>query len=103
MCEKCNEALMAASHSALNLAKAAQILNSFNRNVEADILAKAAAELFTEVKQEEKPEVVDAGEPAQEAGTSEAAGFSIDEENGVIYFGGGHFGRIVQLGQTARR
>lgn len=100
MCEKCNEALMAASHSALNLAKAAQILNSFNRNVEADILAKAAAELFTEVKQEEKP---DAGEPAQEAGTSGAAGFSIDEAAGVIYLGGVAIGRIVQLGQTARR
>lgn len=96
MCEKCNETLLAASQAALNLANAAKSLESINRSAEATTLAKAAAELFTEVKQEEKPEVVDATEPAKRQTRS---GFHIDEESGVVYMGDIAIGRIVHLGQ----
>ena len=54
MCEKCNEAMLAAANTSLMLSQAAKNLYDMNAHTQADILAKAAAELFTEVK----PEVV---------------------------------------------
>ena len=96
MCEKCNETLLAASQAALNLANAASTLYHMNQNAEATTLAKAAADLFTEVKQEENPEVVDAAEPTKRQPRS---GFRIDGESGVVYMGDIAIGRIVHLGQ----
>lgn len=46
MCQKCNDALMSAASAASLLAKAAKDLYSINNHTEADVLAKAAAELF---------------------------------------------------------
>lgn len=96
MCEKCNESLLAATQAALSLSQAAANLYSINQHAEAVTLAKAAADLFTEVKQEEKPEVVDATEPTKRQTRS---GFHIDEETGVVYMGDIAIGRIVHLGQ----
>ena len=46
MCEKCNEALLTAATAAKDLASAAFTLHQMNATREADVLAKAAAELF---------------------------------------------------------
>lgn len=100
MCEKCNDSLIAAANAVSLLAAAAKDLYSINMTSESATLAKAAAALFTKVKQEGG--VNGEATSAQEE-TVRPDGFHIDEENGVIYFGGGHFGRIVRTGQTAQR
>lgn len=99
MCEKCNETLLAASQAALNLANAASTLYHMNQNAEATTLAKAAAELFTEVKQEGG---VNGEADAVHEKAAHPAGFHLDEENGVIYFDGVAIGRIVRTGKTTQ-
>lgn len=94
MCQVCNENLMAASQSALNLANAAKVLDGINRSAEASVLAKAAADLFTEV-----PEAVEAAvdTPKREAPAVPKRGLHFDEATGDVYFNGVLFGRISEL------
>lgn len=99
MCRVCNENLLAASQSALNLANAAKVLEGINRSDEAKVLAKAAADLFTEV-----PEAAEAavGTPKPEARAVPKRGVPdrgvyIEGATGDIYFNGVLFGRVAEL------
>lgn len=94
MCQVCNENLMAASQAALNLANAAKVLEGINRKDEAKVLAKAAADLFTEV-----PEAAEAAvdTPKSEARAVPKRGLHVDEASGDVYVNGELFGRITEL------
>lgn len=85
MCQVCNENLMAASQSALNLANAAKVLDGINRRTESGILAKAAADLFAEA-----PEAAEAAvdTPKTEAPAIPKKGGYHDKASGVFYFNG---------------
>ena len=97
MCQVCNENLMAASQSALNLANAAKVLEGINRSDEAKVLAKAAADLFTEV-----PEAVEAAvdTPKTEAPAIPQKGVYHDEASGVFYFNGMPVARFIPAGRS---
>lgn len=91
MCQVCNENLMAASQSALNLANAAKVLEGINRSGEAKVLAKAAADLFAEA-----PEAA-VDTPKPESPAVPKRGVHFDEATGDVYFNGELFGRITEL------
>lgn len=96
MCEKCNEALLAASQAALSLSQAAANFYSINENAATATLAKAAADLFTEVKEE----AVDGVKGSPEAEKPKAHGsYHIDHESGVVFLDGVPIGRILQRDQ----
>lgn len=54
MCQECNDALMASATAASLLAEAAEKLYNINSSTESQILAKAAAELFKPVEEDDK-------------------------------------------------
>ena len=98
MCQVCNESMLAASQAALNLANAAKSLESINRSAEATVLAKAAADLFTEVQED----IRTAGEetaraPVEETSTIPQKGFHTDIKTGEIYLDGICISRLVAL------
>lgn len=111
MCEKCNEALLAAAQAASMLARAAKDLYSINQSKEATTLAKAAAELFALVEDEAKPGDVgtaSATSPTEAKDASDTAkssdmpqGFHISDE-GIVYINGVAMGRMVVLGKPTR-
>lgn len=116
MCQKCNEALLAAAQAASMLARAAKDLYSINQQAEATTLAKAAAELFELVEDEVKPgdtgtaSAVSPNEAKDAKGSPEAVapddvklpqGFRINDE-GIVYIGGVPIGRMVVLGKPTR-
>lgn len=92
MCQVCNENLLAASQSALNLANAAKVLDGINRRTESGILAKAAADLFTEVLEAAEAAV---DTPKTEAPAVPKRGVHIDEASGVFYFNGTPVARFI--------
>lgn len=117
MCQKCNEALVAASQAALNLSLAAKNLYDMNAGPAADTLAKAAAELFEVVETPGvKPEVAtpapgkaspneskEPGQPTLDSvlnallgGSMKAESFVI--ENGIVYINGTAVGKAVVMG-----
>lgn len=117
MCEKCNEAMLAAANTSLVLSQAAKNLYSINATKEADTLAKAAAELFTEVKPEASTTTPgnaslgaskDSAEGPQKhpieslldallvGGDQKPQAFRI--EDGIAYINDQPFGRIVVMG-----
>lgn len=98
MCQVCNESLLAASQAAKDLAQAAVYLKGAQFQKEATILAKAAAELFTEVQEDNRT----AGEetaraPVEETSTIPQKGFHTDIKTGEIYLDGICIGRLVAL------
>ena len=96
MCEKCNDSLIAAANAVSLLAAAAKDLYSINMTSESATLAKAAADLFTEVKEE----AVDGVKGSPEAEKPKAHGsYHIDHESGVVFLDGVPIGRILQRGQ----
>lgn len=99
MCEKCNEALIAAATAAKLLAEAANTLYNINEQASSKILADAAAELFTPTKTSDVNNFKDAAEtPKGNPGKEEPPRpFHIDD-NGVVYINGAALGRIVVLG-----
>lgn len=104
MCQKCNEALIAAAQAASLLANAAKDLYNINQSEEAKILAEAAAELFKTV-----PEELFSGETSAGKGNPENTpedvklpeGFHITDE-GVVFINGVALGRIVVLGKPTK-
>lgn len=66
MCEVCNETLSIAASAAKDLADAASALYNINQQVEAKVLAKAAAALFEEPK-------VDPAKPNAGSGEAQTA------------------------------
>lgn len=92
MCEKCDHALMAAATSADLLSQAAERLHNINMQSEAVILAKAAAELFTEVKHEGETGAV---KPEQQDTAELPRDFHIDEKTGIVYIHGVAVGQAV--------
>lgn len=96
MCEKCNEALMAAATAANLLADAAKKLYEINASKEATTLAKAAAELFQEPR--ESGEVGTAAQTASSEDKPAAKlpeSFSVDEKTGIVYVNGVAIGQAV--------
>lgn len=102
MCEKCNDSLIAAANAVSLLAAAAKDLYSINMTRESATLAKAAAALFTEVKQEGGVNGEASAADAALEDSARPAGFHIYEENGVIYCDGVAIARIVRTGKTTQ-
>ena len=128
MCQKCNEALIAASQAALNLSRAAKNLYDMNASAQADTLAKAAAELFEIVEPRESATIKEEVSARAEADTAAAGKGSPENESkepgkhpleslldalllggdtkpqafriedGIVYVGGQPLGRVVVMG-----
>lgn len=95
MCEKCNEALLAAATAASMLASAAKDLFEIHHHTEATTLAKAAAELFQEPRVSGETEA-DAQAPGKpENADEDVSPFHVDEKTGVVYVNGVAIGRAV--------
>lgn len=101
MCQKCNEALMAAASAASLLAKAAKDLYDINENSASSALAKAAAELFsTETGEPKTGETGDASTEDVAKAAGFPKGFYIDEKAGLVYFDGTLIGRVIAMPKT---
>lgn len=109
MCQKCNDALLAAANASLMLASAAEKLYAINQQAQAQVLAEASAELFKPVKEERR-----SGETASaNAGTPEDVkpnagsgdqprAWHIDPVTGVLYINEIAIGRAVLIKQPVR-
>jgi hypothetical protein len=106
MCQKCNDALLAAANASLMLASAAEKLYGINQQAQAQVLAEASAELFKPVKEERR-----SGETAAMPGNPEdvkpSAGdqpqpWHIDPETGVLYINEVAIGRAVLVKAPVR-
>lgn len=109
MCQKCNDALLAAANASLMLASAAEKLYAINQQAQAQVLAEASAELFKPVKEERRSGETEAasaspGTPEDKPEASNGVpkhGFHIDDD-GALYINGAYLGRAVVVKAPVR-
>lgn len=103
MCQKCNEALLAAAQASSMLARAAKDLYSINQQAEATILAKASAELFDIVKAEPgvppngRKESKTPGESPEADAPKRPRAFYVDPDTNIVYLHGVAIGHAVVI------
>lgn len=109
MCQLCNDSLLAAANAANLLANAAKQLYAINQTTEANVLAKAAADLFSKPKVSGETDAGQASPNASKGAPEDVKpqvelpkGFDIDPETGIVSINGVAIGRAVLVRRPAK-